>query len=74
MSKFYVGQELHDVEDVHALPTGTILVWGEPGDEDVAIVEDYGSRRSVSNTAVYYMTEPYVINPPYRIVRLGLGT
>lgn len=74
MSKFYVGQELHDVEDVRALPVGTILAWGEPGDEDVAIIHEYASHRSVDNTAVYYMTEPYVINPPYRIVRLGLGT
>jgi hypothetical protein len=73
MSEFTVGQILDDVALIDQLPVGTIIAWGEPGDEDVGIVQEYGSHRSLENTAVYYFTEPHVVTPPYTIIRLGRG-
>jgi hypothetical protein len=71
--EFYVGQVLTEHADIDRLPVGSIIVWGDPGDEEVAVVnqwEDDGERQ-LNNTAIYYASQSYVVTLPCTIVRLG---
>lgn len=74
MDPIYPGQVLYDRADIDRLPTGSIIAWGEDDEEEIAVIRRgrFGDV-DVHNTRTYWATESYVVDVPFRVVRLGKG-
>lgn len=74
MDPIYPGQVLYDRADIDRLPVGSIIAWGEDDEEDIAIIRrGLNGDLDVHNTHTYWVFESWIVEPPYRVVRIGKG-
>lgn len=75
MDEFYPGQVLHDRADIDRLPVGSVIAWDDEDDEEIGIIRIHDDgERWLDNTQCYYISQTYIVTPPFSIVRLGRTT
>lgn len=74
MGPIYPGDVLYDRADIDRLPVGSIIAWGEDEEEEIAILRKFDdSEHTVHNTQTYWATESWIVDVPFRVVRIGKG-